>query len=306
MAMRGSDEPTVLFVTGMHRSGTSAITSQLIAAGGTALLDLIQADLDNPLGFFESEAVIRINERVLELFGSNWRDPSLLPPDWLERVRASSLFTEAIAIIAAHENSAGTLVLKDPRFSRLLPLWLNLCQLSEVRSAVLAVTRDPVAVARSLWVRNHIPSTHSLQLWCRYYMDLSQSLGEIAYTVIDFESYLENPECLQRGVSSLGLPMMTWDNGGPIIDPGLVHHATAELHTRFEQDLRADYQRLERSSLMEPALLRFHYSVLGGELMAQERRHYGTVAMILDQVIAEREAKDSACVDQQVNAEGEG
>ena len=45
--------------------------------------------------------------------------------------------------------------------------------------------------------------------------------------------------------------------------------------------------------------------MLGGELMAQERRHYGTVAMILDQVIAEREAKESVRAGQQESAEGE-
>ena len=87
-----------------------------------------------------------------------------------------------------------------------------------MRPAVLVVMRDPVSVARSLWVRNQIPSTHSLQLWCRYYVDLSQSLAGVAYTVIDFESYLENSECLQRSVASLGLPLMDWGKSGSSFD----------------------------------------------------------------------------------------
>ena len=58
----------VIVVSGLPRSGTSMIM-QMLAAGGLPVLrdDQAQADEDNPLGYFEYEAVKRLHENTMWL-----------------------------------------------------------------------------------------------------------------------------------------------------------------------------------------------------------------------------------------------
>ncbi len=88
----------ILFVGGMHRTGTSAISGHLVNLGGKVPDDVLPPTEDNPEGFFESRTVVDINEKSLELVGSHWRDPSRLPHDWLARVGDSALRTACAGV----------------------------------------------------------------------------------------------------------------------------------------------------------------------------------------------------------------
>ena len=71
--MNQSPEPGLLLVVGMHRSGTSALCAALHASGasfGTSLLDPMSGVNDE--GFWEDEAVVALNERLLEQLGYHW------------------------------------------------------------------------------------------------------------------------------------------------------------------------------------------------------------------------------------------
>jgi hypothetical protein len=283
-----SARPRILFVTGMHRSGTSAIARELFRLGGVVPDDLLPASKDNPAGFFESDFVVRTNERILELFGSNWRDPSRLPSDWLDAAKTSPYYRQVSEFLAGLDTVDNILILKDPRFSRTLPFWLSACAEQGLVSRVLVVIRDPVSVARSLWVRNHIPSGHSLQLWCRYYIDLHQSVAHLAYGVIAFDGYIKAPELLVQALGNLELSTLDVSAPGNSMDESLIHHQAPMPESRCERELQKDFQQKQEGSLINESLLRFHYSILGGDLAAVERRHYATIAMILDTVVAEK------------------
>jgi hypothetical protein len=277
----------------MHRSGTSAIASQLVRLGGVVPDDLLPAKADNPAGFFESDFVVRTNEKILELFGSNWRDPSRLPSDWLDTAKSSPYYKQVREFLAAFHLDESTLILKDPRFSRLIPFWLSACADQHLASAVLVIIRGPISVARSLWVRNHIPSGHALQLWCRYYIDLYQSMGSLAHCAIEFDEYIRTPELLIQKLDNLQICNL--DTSGPenSIEKALIHHRAPIPESRYERDLQEDFNQKQEDCLISDALLRFHYSILGGDIIAVERRHYGTVAMILDTVVVEKNSLSS-------------
>jgi hypothetical protein len=66
-----------LIVTGMHRSGTSAVARVVKALGFESGGELMEAAPDNPRGFFEREDVMNINDRWLSSLGGSWWAPPL-------------------------------------------------------------------------------------------------------------------------------------------------------------------------------------------------------------------------------------
>ena len=69
--------PVILFVLGINRSGTSALTRVLSLCGGALPAKLLGAMPDNPLGHWEPRQVNVLNEGILRRLGSSAFDPSL-------------------------------------------------------------------------------------------------------------------------------------------------------------------------------------------------------------------------------------
>ena len=78
------DSPPVnrtIVVVGMHRGGTSATTLGLRALGVELGDDLLAAVPDqNPIGFFEDNALLEISEQVLQVLDMKWDTPRVIPP----------------------------------------------------------------------------------------------------------------------------------------------------------------------------------------------------------------------------------
>ncbi len=69
--------PVALFVLGVPRSGTSALTRVLSLCGATLPVGLAGANSGNPLGYWEPRASHRLNYTILRCHGSEWFDPTL-------------------------------------------------------------------------------------------------------------------------------------------------------------------------------------------------------------------------------------
>src|SRR5437764_7940125 len=153
-------------VTGMHRSGTSAV-ARLISMLGVHLGDetgLIGSLPDNPEGFWERIDIVSLNESRLHALGGSWDDPPLPPERWDDWPRVASW--QAMAEAAAGPlGGRGTLAgWKDPRTSLLLPFWATVVPLAPT----ILVVRQPAAVATSLAARNRLGPERSAYLWLRY------------------------------------------------------------------------------------------------------------------------------------------
>ena len=74
----------MLFVLGVHRSGTSALAGLLRDIGLDAPKDLMPPTKDNPKGYFESTGVMAENERLLSSLGTSWRLDKPLPRGWTD------------------------------------------------------------------------------------------------------------------------------------------------------------------------------------------------------------------------------
>ncbi|KDO98123.1 hypothetical protein MAV3388_14255 [Mycobacterium avium subsp. hominissuis 3388] len=83
-----------MFVLGMARSGTSALTRVLSLCGSTLPAGMCGADGNNPRGYWEPRTAIMLNETILRRHDSNWYDPTLRlrsrPVEWCKSGRVSA------------------------------------------------------------------------------------------------------------------------------------------------------------------------------------------------------------------------
>ncbi|WP_413441522.1 hypothetical protein [Synechococcus sp. MIT S1220] len=162
-----------MFVTGCHRSGTSLLASLvrgLLDRDAPAGEELPPA-LDNPRGFQESKPLNQLNNRLLELAGCRWDRPPLLPPDWSSAPFFQELFDarDRFASLALKRDW----VEKNPRLCITAGAMEHLLLR---RVPMLAVLREPQAVAVSLFRRNGMPLEQGLMLWFLYNHHLAASL----------------------------------------------------------------------------------------------------------------------------------
>ncbi len=156
-----------LYIVGMHRSGTSAITEALASLPFELppAEALVGANSSNPRGHWEVEALIDFNERLLERLGGSWLAPPTRMVEDVERLAqpGASVDLES-AEVFARAFSGDSWLFKDPRLSFTLPFWRRM--LPENRAVL--VLRDPLAIALSLRARNSFPVPFGLALWERY------------------------------------------------------------------------------------------------------------------------------------------
>ena len=84
----------------------------------------LELKLENPLGFFESERLVEINDGLLDALGCQWDHPPLLPACWdkhplLDRLQAQRSLLSTYAL-------NNTWVDKDPRLCITYPAYLHI------------------------------------------------------------------------------------------------------------------------------------------------------------------------------------
>ena len=76
----------LVFILGMHRSGTSALTGMLAKAGFAVPSDLMPATNANPKGYWESVGIMQLNEDFLAGMESHWTSSLPLPAGWSQSI----------------------------------------------------------------------------------------------------------------------------------------------------------------------------------------------------------------------------
>lgn len=184
--MNGSCGMTV--ITGVHRSGTSAVSMMLEDLG----LDFGEhaafygADQWNELGYFERTDVIDLNSRLLTGFRRTRGRISpvlsqigygLLPSPRAVKRRAASLESEVSELARKLDG----LAVKDPRFCLTLPAW------QPYVASLVVCLRHPAAVAQSLRRRQHIPRSVAFRFWDHHASALLEAPVDTAL-FIDFDA----------------------------------------------------------------------------------------------------------------------
>lgn len=189
----------VFLVAGMHRSGTSALTRVINFHGISVAEGLMQATDDNPSGYWESQELSDFHESYLKKIGLTWDSTLLRPKDW----QITSDFHEAREWIKTYLQKefqdSQYFVIKDPRISRLLPLWEKALEELGISIRVVIPYRKPSEVAASLHKREITNHGHNREgfnqegahlLWLRYVLDVEYDSRQFQRTFVGYDKLL--------------------------------------------------------------------------------------------------------------------
>jgi hypothetical protein len=244
----------VVFVLGMHRSGTSLV-AELVHAMGYEVpgQQLEKNEKVNARGFWESRQVVDLNERLLADIGATWYQVGMdfgRGPSGSPEVRATAESIQGLLTTSLQEHDR--LVIKDPRLCHLFPVWLECLDRSRVSAKVVWVTRRPLAVARSLEERDGLNELTGVLLWLEAFLSGLTGARRVPCLLLDFDRLLGGDEVRQRLSDHLGRPL-TPEAWSTIVDPRLQHHLSETSSSNPTLELaNACFESIEHGSLLTP------------------------------------------------------
>jgi hypothetical protein len=233
-AERRSDEAgsvvprRAIVVVGSHRSGTSALARVLSLVGCDLPRHLLPPQDDNDVGFWEPAAVVQAHDVFLTNIGSSWDDVAALPDGAFVSAAGRELRHQLMLLLREDYGGSTLFVVKDPRISRLLPLWFAvLAELQTVPVVALAV-RNPLEVAASLKAREGFTTTKSLLLWLRHTIESEQHSRGRPRSIVLYDELLRDWQGVLTTVGEdLGI---TW--------PARSHRAAVEIENFLSEQHR--------------------------------------------------------------------
>jgi hypothetical protein len=160
-----------LVVLGMHRSGTSALAGMLARLGADLPARQMVPTPDNPKGYYESDPLRLLNDRILASAGSSWDDWTRISQGWYDGPRAPAFHAEAREMLVAEFGNSPFFVFKDPRLCRLWPFWRVVLAAEGVRPLPVLAARHPLEVADSLSRRYSMAPSLSRLIGLRHQLD---------------------------------------------------------------------------------------------------------------------------------------
>ncbi len=183
----------IVFVLGMHRSGTSAITRLLKTLGADPGSNLLASDPElNKKGYWENLRLIDLHDAILDTMGSAWYDFRPYPDKWWLERDIRSFFPKTMEILEQDFKSHNLMLIKDPRISRLLPYWLGFLEQSGGSAKCVIVMRNPLEVAKSVGSRDQFSVVTSLYLWMVYTLESEYYSRGLPRTVVKYETTLND------------------------------------------------------------------------------------------------------------------
>ena len=190
--------PRCVVVTGMHRSGTSALAGLLHTNGVSMGKTFLPPPLpENPYGFFEDIEFRRLNDKLLALNNYNVKSYSPYIPSIFLVTR--ELRRDMRSLI---DTRSGCWGFKDPRTCLTLHLWVSALP----QHTVVVVTRRPYhAIGRSLALRGNCTVEQGERLAASYYACLEEYMRLTPYpvTYVEFEQLLSSPELVAEKLTSI-------------------------------------------------------------------------------------------------------
>ena len=194
---------------------------------------MIEAKGDNERGFWEGRAMIDLDEAALDEYGSWWGGWESVDPTRL--LASKKLAERAQELVRKEFPDADFIVLKDPRVSRLLPLWQQALEEEGFRCVHVVALRHPGAVADSLRHRNDLSPEAATLSWLAHTLDAEEHTREAPHVFVSFENLLRDWRAEMDRVSrALDIewpqsPDGVADTVDEFIEPGLAHDAPEGL-----------------------------------------------------------------------------
>ncbi|MCE2788480.1 MAG: sulfotransferase [Saprospiraceae bacterium] len=184
---------SIIFITGMHRSGTSVLSQAMNTFQYAHGDNPMPANQHNADGYWEDKDFVAFNDRLLAHLGGRWDSISnsldgTSLPDYLTSFteEAERLLLEKLAV---HPR----LVLKDPRLCLVLDFWQRIVDRLHIPHHHLYLIRPPEAVIQSLCTRNEFPRGKAELLYLQYNLLAIHQLQNKKCMYLHFPDLIENP-----------------------------------------------------------------------------------------------------------------
>jgi hypothetical protein len=280
---RGSKQTAVL-ILGMHRSGTSLLSSLVQALGITVGENLLPSDIHNPAGYFEDRECVEIQDRLLEALSQPWNgEKGMLPfPSQWWRTPVMQPLVKELAGWIDRRIACGLHIwaVKDPRTTRFLPLWQELLQERGITVRYVLAVRDPAAMVASAVARDNVPARRMYLTWLRYNMEALLYAGANLAGVFIYSQWFNDGKAqIHRLATALDVP----------IDGVKFDNMLGRL-------LRSDLQRQDGSGHEAPSWASHVYSrlqELAGQINPREVGQVGTETEYYDAMLRQGETPDT-------------
>ena len=143
-------------------------------------------------GFGNLAAVTAIHDDLLNAVGSEGDpfDPVALPPGWQKTKQAQRAKFRLIDQVNRKFSGSSLFVVKDPRISRVLPLWMDVLQALGIDVIVVIPIRNPLEVAASLAQRDAVSTPKALLLYLQSYLDVECTSRASRRVFVRYDSLL--------------------------------------------------------------------------------------------------------------------
>lgn len=266
MEMQGEivrrDAPLAIIILGMHRSGTSLAAGLMQRLGVDFGTNMMPANETNPRGFYEPLHIVALHDEIFDVLKTSWDDPRPLPAGWENGEAVAACRRKLTAIVKKDYAGKALWGIKDPRLSRLFPLWEKMLRNLGARIKVVVVYRDPREVAASLYDRDDMDYRHALGLWSNYLLAAERATRGHSRAFVDGNALVRDwraeTEALAR---HLGLELAFGDpkavaDADRFASPDLFHHVAPQIaaeKTPEAREAEALYDAFRRSGIEGPA-----------------------------------------------------
>jgi hypothetical protein len=185
--------PVVLFVLGMGRSGTSALTRVLSLCGGALPAGLVGALPANPRGFWEPRKATYLNEAILRRHGSAGYDPSLrLQEEGAFDAEENAACIAEVKAFLTTLPAAPLVVIKDHRINALCGMWFEAARLAGFDVVTVIAVRHPQEVIAS--VAANAPASPELTnaLWLKYNLLAERDTRGLPRVFVEYPNLLDD------------------------------------------------------------------------------------------------------------------
>lgn len=223
----------IVVVLGMHRSGTSLITSSLQIMGVELGDELIMRKPDNPKGFFEDNDVVNLNIEMLRQINSCATSLTPIQETDFNALHARGYYLRAAELIQKKTKNKEIFGIKDPRLTKLLPFWEKVFARCELDVSYILPIRNPLSVCHSVARRNQFVFELTYLLWLETVIKSLAGTVNKKRVLIDYDIFMDNPhEEVNRISSSLGLPV-----NQDLLQDFILNFIDKNLrHTKYEKE----------------------------------------------------------------------
>ena len=219
---------TCILILGMHRSGTSALTGMLSLLDFYLGSELMEESIANVKGYFESNSLCRINDKLLYQMDSAWDDV------FLDEGKISNVKDKDVDELKNHIKKefkhSNNFAIKDPRISFLFPVYKRALGELGVHIKIVIPYRHPIEVARSLNRRNNFSYEKGILLWACHILLTEKFSRNYERVFIGYDELMSN----SRSVVTLMSEKLHIDftskytknikQINEFLEPGLKHH----------------------------------------------------------------------------------